>query len=115
MLTKKNAKQMKKLLLLSCIVAVCATFTACDSESDIEKKPGSSVLAQKTYPEPSGEYNSWTEISLDAESAASAVNANKFAFNIFRTATISSSGDDNMAISPLSILTSLSMLANGDD
>ena len=94
---------MKKLLLLSCIVAVCATFTACDSESDIEKKPGSSVLAQKTYPEPSGEYNSWTEISLDAESAASAVNANKFAFNIFRTATISSSGDDNMAISPLSI------------
>lgn len=95
--------------------AVCATFTACDSESDIEKKPGSSVLAQKTYPEPSGEYNSWTEISLDAESAASAVNANKFAFNIFRTATISSSGDDNMAISPLSILTSLSMLANGDD
>ena len=95
--------------------AISATFTACESESDVsENGSGKSAIAQKTYPGPSGKHNSWTEIKLDEESAAAAAKANEFAFNIFRTATESSAGD-NVAVSPLSILTSLSMLANGDE
>lgn len=86
---------MKKLLLLYCIVALFATCTvSCTGNDEDQPSP-------------------YKKIELSDETRAVVTNANEFAFDYF-TKVSTDIGDENVVISPLSVTTALSMLANGD-
>lgn len=104
---------MKKLFLLS---GVALAFGACTSNNNEPELPAPEVptevrsdnLDDMFLEGPVG----YTDIPLTEEMRPYVTAANRFAFNLFYTAD--GHTDGNMIISPMSVYTTLSMMANGD-
>lgn len=88
--------KIKNYLAIIACAAVSMSFTSCDKDEE----------GARTASEP-------TPIVLPEGTRAITESGNDFSFRLFRE--IASSTDDNTAISPLNVMNTLAMLANGDN